>query len=66
MLLADIVQTDRAPLLIDVSDAHPAITLMLLEQGFAIERPFGRMRFGAAQIDGDVASLVASAGPEFG
>ena len=65
-LLDDLVRTESPPLLIDLSDAHLAVADALLAYGFVVERPFGRMRFGSAQVRGVDATLIASAGPEFG
>ena len=65
-LLDDLVRIEPAPLIIDLSDAHQGVTDALLATGFVVERPFGRMRFGPAQVGGADATLVASAGPEFG
>ena len=65
-LLDDLARTESGPLLIDLSDAHQAVADALLATGFIVERPFGRMRFGPAQVEGAGTTLVASAGPEFG
>ena len=65
-LLGDMMEMETAPLLIDVSDAHPSVAAALSAAGFVFERPFARMRVGAPRANGVEAALIASAGPEFG
>jgi GNAT superfamily N-acetyltransferase len=64
-LLDEVIRTETAPLLVDLSDAHPTVADALLKAGFIVERPFTRMCLGPAQTEGS-AQIVASAGPEFG
>lgn len=53
-------------ILIDVLDQHGALAAQLQAAGFAIERGYTRMAFGAAPHFGDAQRTVAIAGPELG
>ncbi len=67
-LLEHVVDREPDSLVIDLSAAHSKAHDFLLSRGFAFERPFARMRFGASlpKASGGSAELVAVAGPEFG
>jgi GNAT superfamily N-acetyltransferase len=60
-----IVQSEMAPILIDVVSEHDEFLKNLTDSGWTIERPFQRMRFGLATTK--VLELpFAVAGPEYG
>jgi len=64
-LMRDIAASERRPLLIDAVASHETFLQGLANTGWAIERPFQRMRFGRARTK--TAGLpFAVAGPEFG
>jgi GNAT superfamily N-acetyltransferase len=67
-LLSQILEREDGSLVVDLSAAHSKAHDFLLSGGFAFERPFARMRFGAAlpKASGGSHELVAVAGPEFG
>ena len=64
-LMRDIAASERRPLLIDAVASQETLLQGLANSGWAIERPFQRMRFGRARTK--TAGLpFAVAGPEFG
>jgi GNAT superfamily N-acetyltransferase len=64
-LVETIVQSETAPILIDVVSDHTELLKNLTSSGWTIERPFQRMRFG--RITDQIAEPpFAVAGPEFG
>ncbi|MBR0813193.1 GNAT family N-acetyltransferase [Bradyrhizobium diazoefficiens] len=66
LALADaIARSESRPLLLDAVAAQGAFLDGLLAAGWTIERPFQRMRFGAATIAAEETPF-AVAGPEFG
>ena len=64
-LLEAIAAAEQAPLFIDAAAGCEPFLRRLTTLGFAVERPFQRMRFGAAD-DRVPPGLFAAAGPEFG
>lgn len=54
------------PLYVDLMDSRRALLPWLQAAGFAFQRPFTRMVYGAAKAPGDPASIVLAAGPELG
>jgi hypothetical protein len=65
VLAEKIVQSEMAPILIDVVSEHDEFLKNLTDSGWTIERPFQRMRFGLAPTR--VLELpFAVAGPEYG
>ena len=64
-MVRDIAASERRPLLIDAVATQETFLQGLTNNGWAIERPFQRMRFGRARTK--TAGLpFAVAGPEFG
>jgi Acetyltransferase (GNAT) domain len=64
-LVEAIVQSETGPILMDVVDDQQEFLKSLTGSGWAIERPFQRMRFGLATTK--ATSLpFAVAGPEYG
>jgi GNAT superfamily N-acetyltransferase len=63
-LVHGIVRSERGPLLLDAVHTHTKFLDGLTDAGWNIERPFLRMRFGAAAQA--TKSPFAVAGPEFG
>jgi GNAT superfamily N-acetyltransferase len=64
-LIETIAQSETAPILIDVVSEHDEFLKNLTNSGWAIERPFQRMRFGRATTQ-DAEPPFAVAGPEYG
>ena len=64
-LMRDIAASERRPLLIDAVASHETLLQGLANSGWAIERPFQRMRFGRAGTK-TAEPPFAVAGPEFG
>jgi hypothetical protein len=64
-LIETIAQSETAPILIDVVSEHDELLKNLTNSGWAIERPFQRMRFGRATTQ-DAEPPFAVAGPEYG
>jgi GNAT superfamily N-acetyltransferase len=64
-LVEKIVQSETAPILIDVVNDRHAFLENLTGSGWTIERPFQRMRFGRAATEAS-APPFAVAGPEYG
>jgi GNAT superfamily N-acetyltransferase len=64
-LIETIAQSGTDPILIDVVNEHGELLNNLTNSGWAIERPFQRMRFGRATTQ-NAAPPFAVAGPEFG
>jgi len=64
-LVETVVQSESSPVLIDVVSEHQEFLENLTTTGWAIERPFQRMRFGHATVL-SAAPPFAVAGPEFG
>src|SRR5262249_55682468 len=64
-IVRDIVAGERGPLLIDVVATQTAFLDGLAADGWTIERPFQRMRFGRATTHAEEMPF-AVAGPEFG
>jgi hypothetical protein len=64
-LIETIAQSGTGPILIDVVNEHGELLENLTNSGWAIERPFQRMRFGHATTQ-NAAPPFAVAGPEFG
>ena len=64
-LVDAIMRSESGPLLIDAVASHVAFLEGLTATGWAIERPFQRMRFGPATAAG-TETPFAVAGPEFG
>ena len=56
----------EGPVFIDVVDGNARIEETLAQRGFAIQRPFLRMRSGPRLRAGDAGRLFAISGPEFG
>lgn len=54
------------PVFIDVPDQHAGLIDMLMQNGFAPQRPFQRMFKGETNGFGDIARTYALAGPELG
>jgi GNAT superfamily N-acetyltransferase len=65
-LLAAALARVAAPLYIDVVDREPALRGWLEARGFAFQRPFTRMVYGAARAPGDERLVYCPAGPELG
>ncbi len=65
-LLARAIAAVRAPLVIDMPDRHAALGDWLTALGFAVERPYIRMSYGARATVGDSARMFTIAGPELG
>ena len=64
-MVRDIAASEKRPLLIDAVASQETFLQGLANNGWAIERPFQRMRFGRANTK--AAELpFAVAGPEFG
>jgi GNAT superfamily N-acetyltransferase len=61
----DIAVNETGPLLIDAVASQDVFVRGLTEAGWAVERPFQRMRFGGATTSGDEPPF-AVAGPEYG
>jgi GNAT superfamily N-acetyltransferase len=64
-LIEMIAQSEAGPILIDVVNEHDEFLKNLTNSGWAIERPFQRMRFGSATTQ-SAESPFAVAGPEYG
>jgi GNAT superfamily N-acetyltransferase len=64
-LIETIAQSETGPILIDVVSEHDELIKNLTDSGWAIERPFRRMRFGRATTEAS-APPSAVAGPEYG
>jgi GNAT superfamily N-acetyltransferase len=64
-LIETIAQSETGPILIDVVNEHDEFLENLTGSGWAVERPFQRMRLGHAAIQ-NVAPPFAVAGPEYG
>jgi GNAT superfamily N-acetyltransferase len=64
-LIETIAQAETGPILIDVVSEHDEFLKNLSNSGWAIERPFQRMRFGRAATQG-AEPPFAVAGPEYG
>jgi GNAT superfamily N-acetyltransferase len=64
-LIGGIVASETGPLLIDAVDGRDDFLKGLTNNGWAIERPFQRMRLGRATPQADVLPF-AVAGPEYG
>jgi GNAT superfamily N-acetyltransferase len=64
-LIETITQSETGPILIDVVSENDELLENLTSSGWAIERPFQRMRFGRATTQ-NAAPPFAVAGPEFG
>ena len=65
-LLDHALRSQREPLLVDLLAGHARVAQVLLERGFAIERPYTRMALGPAAAPGDGQRTIAIAGPELG
>ncbi len=65
VLIETIAQAETGPVLIDVVSDHGEFLKNLTNSGWAIERPFQRMRFGRAATQ-TAEPPFAVAGPEFG
>jgi GNAT superfamily N-acetyltransferase len=64
-MVCDIAASESGPLLIDAVATQNGFLEGLAEDGWTIERPFQRMRFGRATSDADEPPF-AVAGPEYG
>jgi GNAT superfamily N-acetyltransferase len=64
-IVEDVVESETGPLLIDAVSTQEAFLKSLMASGWAVERPFQRMRFGRASTQADGLPF-AVAGPEFG
>jgi GNAT superfamily N-acetyltransferase len=64
-LVETIAQAVTGPILIDVVSEHGELLKILTNSGWAIERPFQRMRFGRAATQ-NAEPPFAVAGPEYG
>jgi GNAT superfamily N-acetyltransferase len=64
-LVETIARSETGPVLIDVVSEHDELLKNLTSSGWAIERPFQRMRFGGAPMQ-DAEPPFAVAGPEYG
>jgi GNAT superfamily N-acetyltransferase len=64
-MVHDIAASEAGPLLIDAVTTQHAFLAGLEENGWRVERPFQRMRFGHATSQGDEPPF-AVAGPEYG
>ena len=64
-MVCDIAASETGPFLIDAVTMQPAFLGGLAENGWSVERPFQRMRFGPAMSQGDEPPF-AVAGPEYG
>lgn len=66
LLLAQALVGVGGPVSIDVPERQNAFLDMLQSAGFAPVRPFTRMIQGPTEAQGDMATCIAIAGPEFG
>jgi GNAT superfamily N-acetyltransferase len=64
-LIETIAQSETGPILIDVVSEHEELISNLANSGWAIERPFRRMRFGRATAQNAVPPFAVT-GPEYG
>jgi GNAT superfamily N-acetyltransferase len=64
-IVCDIAASETGPVLIDAVTTQHAFLEGLAENGWSVERPFQRMRFGRATSEGDEPPF-AVAGPEYG
>jgi hypothetical protein len=64
-MVRNIAASERGPLLIDAIATQTAFLDSLTADGWTVERPFQRMRFGRAHSTADEPPF-AVAGPEFG
>jgi hypothetical protein len=64
-MVRDFAANERGPLLIDAVATHTAFLDGLSADGWSVERPFQRMRFGRAITEAGEPPF-AVAGPEFG
>jgi uncharacterized glyoxalase superfamily protein PhnB len=64
-LIETIAQSETGPILIDVVSEHDELINNLANSGWAIERPFQRMRFGRATARNAVPPFAVT-GPEYG
>lgn len=65
-LLAHALERVAAPLYIDLVGRHTSLRSWALTQGFAPQRPFTRMVYGAESAPGDNETVMLVAGPELG
>jgi hypothetical protein len=68
-LVQEIVRSERGPLLIDAVATQDAFLKGLTENGWTVERPFQRMRFGNDNANDNASATeppFAVAGPEYG
>jgi hypothetical protein len=65
-LLAAALARVAAPLYLDLVDRETALRAWLEELGFAFQRPFTRMVYGAERAPGDERLVYCPAGPELG
>jgi ribosomal protein S18 acetylase RimI-like enzyme len=54
------------PIYLDAADHAASLVVSLAARGFACQRPFTRMVFGAGGAPGDAAKIMLVAGPELG
>jgi len=64
-MVSDIAASETGPLVLDAVTTQHAFLAGLEENGWRVERPFQRMRFGRATGDGDEPPFAVT-GPEYG